>query len=82
MYVTICFSRLISIHTFSDRDRCDDFRRKGSSSSDKSRLEQNENGLDMLRQAYKETHSRDSTKSVDSAKSSGSRNKRYASSLT
>merc|ERR1711892_553950 len=64
------------------RDRCDDFRRKGtsgstssSSSSDKSRLEQNENGLDMLRQAYKESNSRDSAKSVDSAKSSSSRNK-------
>lgn len=55
---------------FIDRDRYDDIRRGNSgSSSDKARCESSENGLDMLRQAYKESHSRDSVKSVDSHKS-------------
>ena len=53
-----------------DRDQYDKFRSgRSGSSSDRNRLEENEGGLDMIRQAYKEATSRDSCRSDKSARS-------------
>ena len=66
-----------------DRDQYDKFRSgRSGSSSDRNRLEENEGGLDMIRQAYKEATSRDSCRSdksvrSDSSKHSNRSHKRY-----
>ena len=57
-----------------DRDQYDQFRSgRSGSTSDRNRVEENEGGLDMIRQAYKEATSRDSCRSDKSVKSDSSK---------
>ena len=62
-----------------DRDQYDKFRSgRSGSSSDRNRVEENEGGLDMIRQAYKEATSRDSCRSDKSAKSTKSDSSKHS----